>query len=132
MSRFYLDTSLAVYVLAGDPQAVDWFDDTLNSSELVSSRLLQTELTRVLRRERRPVLDREYILQRMFLVPLSDSILTAAEAIGPHVKTLDAIHLATALRLGSTTTLASHDQTILRVAAELGLRAHDPLGDIDA
>lgn len=128
MTRLYLDTSLAVYVLEGDLPAIEWFDATAAGGELVSSRLLQTELSRVLRREARPVLDRENLLMHVGLVPITESILTAAEAISAHIQTLDAIHLATALSLGSDTTLASHDRYMLRVAAELGLRTLDPLG----
>lgn len=127
MTRYYLDTSVAVHVLEGDVTAMEWFDAATADADVVSSRLLQTELTRVLRRERRQVLDREALLDHVGLVPISDSILTAAESITEHVKTLDAIHLATALRLGSATVLVSHDQTLLRVAAELGIRASDPL-----
>ena len=127
MTRYYLDTSVAVHVLEGDVPAMEWFDAATADADVVSSRLLQTELTRVLRRERRPVLDREALLDHVGLVTISDSILTAAESITEHVKTLDAIHLATALRLGSATVLVSHDQTLLRVAAELGIRASDPL-----
>ena len=127
MTRYYLDTSVAVHVLEGDVTAMQWFDAATADADVVSSRLLQTELTRELRRERRQVLDREALLDHVGLVPISDSILTAAESITEHVKTLDAIHLATALRLGSATVLVSHDQTLLRVAAELGIRGSDPL-----
>ena len=127
MTRYYLDTSVAVHVLEGDVTAMQWFDAATADADVVSSRLLQTELTRVLRRERRQVLDLEALLDHVGLVTISDSILTAAESITEHVKTLDAIHLATALRLGSATVLVSHDQTLLRVAAELGIRGSDPL-----
>lgn len=40
---------------------------------------------------------------------------------------LDAIHLASALALGSETTVVTHDENVKRVAAVLGLVAFDPL-----
>jgi predicted nucleic acid-binding protein len=131
MTAFYLDTSIAVAVLLGDTDAEEWIDAITAdpTHALVSSRLLQTELTRVLRREGRPPVERDLILGHVDTVPLSDAILTAAEAITEHVKTLDAIHLASALALGSSVVVASHDATMLRLAALFGLRTIDPLGD---
>jgi len=125
----YLDTSIAVHALRGTPEAEAWFDDVTADprQEIVSSRILQTELTRVLRRDGNPVLDREAILGHVGLVPLGEAILTTAESIADHVKTLDAIHLATALALGSGTVVVTHDENVKRVAASLGLSSSDPI-----
>lgn len=129
MTRFYLDTSIAVHALRGTPAAQDWFDGATADArnEFVSSRILQTELTRVLRRDAQAVAQRESILRHVGVIPLSESILTAAEAIGHHVKTLDAVHLASALALGSATVVVTHDANVIRVAESLGLTAYDPL-----
>lgn len=129
MTRYYLDTSVAVYAIEGHRGAVAWFDDATEHHDVVSSRILQTELTRVLRRQRRPVFERDYLLDKIATAPLSESVLTMAEAITEHVKTLDAIHLATAVSLGSGTVMISHDVSVLRVAASLGLRTVDPVAD---
>lgn len=129
MTRLYLDTSVAVHALRGTPAAERWFDKAANAqeAELVSSRILRTELTRVLRRDRQPVADRDLILDHVATVPLNDSILTIAETISEHVKTLDSIHLASALVLGSGVTVVSHDEHLKRVAEVLGLETLDPL-----
>lgn len=129
MTRYYLDTSVAVHALRGTPAAERWFDDVTADpqSELVSSRILQTELTRVLRRDGVPVVEREVVLRHVAIVPVSELILTGAEAITDHVKTLDAIHLATALALGSQTHVVTHDANVRKVATELGLVALDPI-----
>lgn len=129
MRPFYVDTSVAVHALMGTPQAVAWFDEesAREGSVLVSSRLLQTELTRALRRDNVPVADREAVLGAIGLAPVTEAILTGAEAITEHVKTIDAIHLATALAIGSDVVVASHDANLKRVAAVLGLSAFDPL-----
>lgn len=129
MSLYYLDTSIAVHALALElPQVGEWLDHITRTSEhhLVSSRLLRTELIRVLRREGRPLAECDEILGNIGLLPISESVLTIAESITGHVKTLDAIHLASAIYLGSTTIVVSHDQNLKRVAATLGLEVFDP------
>lgn len=50
-----------------------------------------------------------------------------AEAITEHTKTLDAIHLATAVSLGASTVMVSHDANVLQVARLLGLNTLDPI-----
>ena len=93
----------------------------------MSSRLLRTELTRALRRDGTPVQDRDAVLDKVAQVPLTESVLVGAEAITEHVKTLDAIHLASALALGTDVVVVSHVDGIKRVAALLGLGVLDPL-----
>ena len=129
MRRLYLDTSVAIHALRGTPCAEEWFDRIVNEGRfgLVSSRLLQTELTRVLRRDGQPVSRRDDILRHVDLAEVTEAILTSAESITEHVKTLDAVHLATALALGSRTVVVTHDSNVARVAATLGLESDDPV-----
>ena len=131
VTRYYVDTSIAVHALMGTQRAASWFDDVTADEEtvLVSSRLLQTELTRALRRDGVPVADREAVLATIGLVPVTEGILAGAEAITEHVKTLDAIHLATALAVGSDVVVVSHDANLKRISEILGLSAHDPIDD---
>ncbi|GAA1892469.1 type II toxin-antitoxin system VapC family toxin [Lapillicoccus jejuensis] len=132
VTSFYLDTSVGIHVLLGHPGATSWFDEVTASGvhEVLSSRLLRTELTRTLRRLGQPLERREAVLDHLGTVLLDHTVLVEAEAIGPHVKTLDAIHLASALRSGiEDVVVTSHDRTMLTVARALGLAAHDPLTD---
>lgn len=129
-SRYYIDTSIALFALFGHSEAAArWLEEIDNdsSAELVSSRILRTVLTRALRREGLPVADRERLLIGVGIVPLTDGILQQAEAIVPHVKTLDAIHLASALSIGGAPVIVSHDANMIAVAAELGLDTFDPV-----
>ncbi|MCR6713463.1 MAG: PIN domain-containing protein [Demequina sp.] len=125
--RYYLDTSVAVHAIDGEAGATRWFDSATESAEVVSSRLLQTELTRYLRREGLPVGERAGVLDKTGMAVVDESVLALAESFTPHVKTLDAIHLATALAFGSDTVMVSHDANVLRLAEELGLRTLDPV-----
>lgn len=129
MTWYYIDTSVAADALLVDGRASEWLErvTTDPGNLLLSSRLLRTELTRVLRREKRPVSERDALLDHVATVPLTDAILTAAEAITEHVKTLDAIHLASALSLGSAAVVVSHDETMRRLARLLGLLVFDPI-----
>ncbi len=128
MTRFYLDTSVAVHALRGTSLAEKWFDLVTRQPEhgLVSSRLLRTELTRVLRRDGLPVAERELILRHVGTVSLTEAVLAIAESIAEHAKTLDAIHLASALVVGEVV-VVSHDSNVTRVAGLLGLSTYDPL-----
>ncbi|WP_250258268.1 type II toxin-antitoxin system VapC family toxin [Dermabacter sp. Marseille-Q3180] len=123
----YLDTSVAVAVLEGNVPARAWFKEAVGGRGVVSSRLLQTELTRVLRRQGRPVQERELLLRYVDVAPITDAVLSIAEALPQNVRSLDAIHLATALQLGSAVTVVSHDKQMLAVAQDLGLTVCDPL-----
>lgn len=130
MSVFYLDTSVAVHALFGhSPKAAEWIDTVSAdpSHQLVSSRLLRTELTRVLRREGLPVTRREELLDALALVPVTDGVLAAAEAIESHLKTLDAIHLGSVIAAGLDATIVTHDVTMAAVATSLGYRTIDPV-----
>ncbi len=96
----------------------------------MSSRLLRTEITRVLRRVGQPLSLRDRITDHLSLLPLDNAVLLEAEAIIPSVKTLDAIHLASALRSGAEEVEAvTHDRTMAKVAEMLGLSASDPVTD---
>lgn len=130
VTAFYLDASVAVRALLGHSEAAAaWLEaaDRREEDEVISSRILRTEITRVLRRENLPVVDRDQLLDGVSFVPLTEGVLQTAEAIGPHIKTIDAIHLASALVTGLDPTVVSHDKTMKSVAAELGLRVLDPV-----
>lgn len=130
MSLYYLDTSVAVRALFGhSPSAAAWIDETTAdpAHTTVSSRILRTELTRVLRREGLPVQRRDVLLDVLALVPVTGGVLAAAEAIGPHLKTLDAIHLGSVIAAGLDATVVSHDAAMLAVAQDLGYATFDPV-----
>ncbi len=95
----------------------------------VASRLLRVELRRV--GARADVLDRaDLLLTDISLVSVNEEILTAAETLTPStVGTLDAIHLATALRLaeaGELDALMTYDKRLADGAREHGLTVLTP------
>lgn len=128
--RWYIDASVALHALlpGGDQRARQWLDAVIGAGdEVYSSTLLQLELTRVLRREglgpslARPLLD------RVNLVSIDDGVLRFAGSIQAHLKSLDAIHLATCALLGTAIGVVTHDESMAAVAISLGLDVLDPL-----
>ncbi len=132
MTAYYLDTSVALHALLGHSrEAATWIDEVSANEQhqLISSRLLRTELTRVLRRESLPVNLRDELLDVIAVIPISNSVLAAAEAIEPHVRTLDAVHLGSIIASGIDATLVTHDRTLLAAAIAVGVRTFDPVVD---
>lgn len=130
MTRWYLDTSVALraILLGGDPRARACIDDVRTRAELlVSSSLLQLEAAWALRREKLATALATPLIERIALASTDDDILRSASAIEPHLRALDAIHLATCMSLGSGVVVVTHDSRMAEVARALGYRVLDPL-----
>lgn len=127
---WYLDSSVALRILLGhSPGAMDWFDRvTEEHDQVVSSALLGLEVARVLRRESVDTELGRAFVESLTLLRVDDSLLREAADIRPHIKTLDAMHLASAQRIGAQfATIVTHDKRMAEVAAELGFAAFDPI-----
>ena len=128
--RWYIDASVALHALlpGGDLRARRWLDEvTQAGDEVFSSMLLHLELARVLRREALDVSMARPVLDRVNLVSIDDGVLRFAAAIEAHIKSLDAIHLATCALLGANIGIVTHDAQMSAAAASLGLETMDPL-----
>lgn len=129
MSSVYVDTSALGRVLLDTAEASAIQRDLVRFDRRVASRLLRTEIQRVALRE--TLLDAVApLLADISLIPLDDETLTAAETIDPAtVATLDAIHLATAVRLskaGKLDALMTYDKQLAAGAREHGLTVLSP------
>lgn len=129
MSRplIYLDPSVALRTILDVPERERLQSWMREAGTIVSSRLLRTEVIRMLRRDGRPLTDGTPLLDRVGMLEISRETHTVAESIERHVKTLDALHLATALLIGEPVTVATHDQTMKAVAGHLNLGVTDPV-----
>lgn len=129
--RCYLDASVALHAVLpwGDPRARAWLESMDDQrGALYSSTVLQLEIVRALRRERLDIGFSRLVLDRMDLTSIDDGVLRVAGVIEPHIKSLDAIHLATCSMLGSGITVITHDRSMTVAATELGFDTFDPLG----
>lgn len=100
----YLDTSAAIKALIDEEWSTEVRALFENSTELISSRLLAVELHAVADRRGLRATDVRALLERVALVSLSDDIAQRTIDIRSRLRTLDALHLATAVALGSIVT----------------------------
>jgi predicted nucleic acid-binding protein len=100
--------------------------------ELVASSLVLTEVPRALRRSDPGRLAAvPTVLARLDRIPIDDTVLaTAAAYADPMLRTLDAIHLASAqsmvLEGMELTALVTYDKRLLAAAADIGLPTAAP------
>ena len=129
MSALYLDTSVLGRVLLDEPDTAAIRRELGRFERHISSRLLRVELRRLgLLKDMLEYVDE--LLSGKVLIPLDETILTAAETIAPSVvRTLDAIHLATAVRLasaGQLDALMTYDKQLAEGAREHGITVLSP------
>ena len=130
MSALYLDTS-AFVKLAVEESETAALRQFLADRALrrVSSALLRTEALRAVRHLGPDALAsvRE-ALRRVDLVAIDDRILDAAGTLEPRVlRTLDAIHLATAMAIGDDLdAIVTYDDRMVEAAGLLGLLVSAP------
>jgi uncharacterized protein len=129
VSALYLDTSVLGRVLLNEPDTAAIRRELGRFERHISSRLLRVELCRLaLLKDMLEYVDE--LLSGNVLIPLDETILTAAETIEPSVVgTLDAIHLATAVRLasaGQLDALMTYDKQLADGAREHGITVLAP------
>jgi predicted nucleic acid-binding protein len=118
----YLDTSALGRILLREPDAAAIMQALGGYERRVASRLMRVELRRLGLREN-CLEDADRLLAGVALVPVSETLLAAAEVVAPpSVASLDAIHLVTAVHLHSAGLLDTVITYDARLAA--GARAH--------
>ena len=129
MATLYVDTSALGRVLLGEPDAATIVDELAGFDHLVASRLTRVELRRLADRQG-AVAYADDLLRGIALLPVDETILAAAETIPPPtVATLDAIHLATAVRLdaaGALDAVMTYDARLADGARHHGLAVVAP------
>jgi predicted nucleic acid-binding protein len=100
----------------------------LRPVQLVSSALVRVELTRVvrIRSEGDPTRPVRELLETLVLVPVDDRVLARAARIADQrLRSLDAVHLASALTVGVETMLV-YDRDLAAAAEAAGLEVLAP------
>lgn len=128
MTAIYIDTSAAMKLLVTEAES-DALEEYLESSqniELVASWLLHTELHCAAGRSPRQILTSQIalVLSAVALIDVSRCDLLPA-GTQAHLRTLDAIHLAAAMRLGVTSVL-TYDLELTRAAEAAGIEVIVP------
>lgn len=131
MSLYYVDTSAVIKLLVEESHSQDLasFYDAQAGAEWVSSALLRVEVTRAVTRVVPALLrDARELLTAFSYVAIDDEVVDGAMNEPDRLlRSLDAIHLATARVLGDDlTALVSYDERLLKAAADAGLEALSP------
>jgi uncharacterized protein len=116
----YLDSSAIVKLVVSEPETRALRELLRSWPERVSSVIARIEVERVARRLGGGTVRRaRTVLSRMALVELGDLVVRSASAIQPtELRTLDAIHLATALSLGEDLgAICAYDARLVDAAA---------------
>ena len=128
----YLDTAALVKLIRREPESdalADWLDAD-NAATLVTSALAEVELPRAIRRtEPDLVAAVPALLARIARYEIDELVrTTAASYTSPDLRSLDAIHLATAHAVfgGRLSSFVSYDKRLLGAAQALRLPVASP------
>ena len=116
-------------LIVDEPESVALYEELAGWSAWTSSALLGAEAVRACRRLGEAVADSaEASLSDIALIPMDDQVLAVARRLDPsELRSLDAIHLATALSIGTDLgALFSYDDRLAAAAAAEGLRVLAP------
>jgi predicted nucleic acid-binding protein len=129
MAATYLDSSAIVKLAVREPQSEALRRYLRHRRPLLSSALARTEVLRaLLPGGKAAVAAGQRVLERIDLVRVSDRILNLAGSLLPvELRSLDAIHLATARRLGAELSeIVTYDERIVAAAHALGFKTATP------
>jgi predicted nucleic acid-binding protein len=111
----YLDSSAIVKLVAREPETPALVEAVRADPAVVSSALAFTEVIRAVRRTRGQVDRAREVLDGIALVPIDDAILRDAADLSPAgLRTLDALHLASAQRGEDISSLITFDGRLRR------------------
>jgi len=125
----YLDSSAIVKLAVEEPETTVLRTYLRRRNPLVSSALARTEVLRALLLEGEAGVARgRAVLGRIDLIRINDRILNAAGVLlPPELRSLDAIHIASAQLLGGDLgQLVTYDDRMLATARDLGITTVSP------
>ena len=127
----YLDSSAIVKLILPEPETRALVHRLQDDPDVLSSALARVEVLRALKRIKgspRAWRQAERVLARVALVRVDDAVLErAAEIDPPDLRSLDAIHLATALGIGEKLHgMVTYDSRLANAARQVGLAVLAP------
>ena len=127
----YLDSSALLKLMLPEPESAALEQELQHWADWLSSALAAIECRRTLKRIHAPaaVIDRaRCVLEMTTLLRLDEAVLRLAEDVGsPALRSLDAIHLASALSIGDfPEAFITYDDRLAAAAKKLKLRVIQP------
>lgn len=129
MAATYLDSSAIVKLAIREPQSDALRKYLRRRRPLISSALARVEVLRALLPGGEPALaSGRRVLDRVDLVRVNDRVLNLAGTLVPlELRSLDAIHLATATRLGADLSdIVTYDDRMASAARSMGYKVSSP------
>lgn len=129
MALLYLDASALVKLAVAEPESRALRELLRSWPERASSVISRVEVVRAAARVGGSSVRRARdVLDRIALVELDEAVLERAASLEPtHLRTLDAIHLATALSLGEDLgAICAYDARLAEAAASAGIEVLSP------
>ena len=125
----YLDSSAIVKLAVREPESAALGRHLRRRRPLVSSGLARTEVVRALLPLGEPAVRRGLdVLATLNLVRVSDRVLTRWSTPATQLRSLDAIHLATAQQFdGELSQVVTYDDRMAHAARTQGLRVRSPV-----
>ena len=123
----YVDTSALAKLVIPEAESAAMRD--FAEADMVTSALASTELRRTVRRVAPHLaVEAERVLERVMQLVVDTEVLRAASSLDPKgLRTLDAIHLATAMRVrDDITALVAYDERLLSAARLAGIPTASP------
>jgi predicted nucleic acid-binding protein len=126
----YIDASALVKLVVAEPETTALLEFLAEWPDRVSSTLARVEVIRAVKRAALGAAARRRavrVLARIALVRIDDAVLSAAGRVRPpELRTLDAIHLATARSLEGLAGIVTYDGRLRRAAARARLKVWSP------
>jgi len=125
----YADTSALVKLVLTEPESAALLAYLDGRGDVVTSALVTTELVRAVRRLQPDLEPRAHaLIAGLTRIEVDREVLTTAAGLSPsEMRSLDAIHLATALTLGAELdALVTYDVRMAEAARAAGLRVEAP------
>jgi predicted nucleic acid-binding protein len=129
---WYIDASVTLrYLKEGSVSTKRWFLETLeNGDHLISSKFSQVEVLRTLKAAGLDLtIAFDHFKDYMFM-DVDNALVDEAILLEPRLRAADALHIASANRLGPDVIhIVTHDAQMASAARELGFTVKDPVSD---
>jgi predicted nucleic acid-binding protein len=129
-SLLYLDSSALVKLVVAEPETRALLEFLAGWPHRVSSALARVEVLRAVKRARAaPAVRRRAtrVLARVALIRIDDAVLAAAARVPPaDLRSLDAIHVATARSLDGLAGIVTYDARLGRAASRAHIKVWSP------
>jgi predicted nucleic acid-binding protein len=126
----YLDSSALVKLVVSEPETPALLAFLVQWPHRITSVLARVEVLRAVKRARATASVRQRavrVLARVAMVNIDEPVLVAAARLGPpELRTLDAIHLATARSVDDLAGIVTYDVRLARAASRARVRAWAP------